>query len=189
MPYLSTKTWTKVTDMYDLRERFRLCAFMDKILLFGGYSVCYTSAINRVFQEHTDSCVQFDTKHKQWKEVSRMNETRSNAVCAVLEGRIVIAGGWREGNNVLRIVESYDVIADEWSPMPNMIESRCGHGLVAVNSKLFVIGDTLNDFEVFDNNCKKIVSLKSPGVDVEFLYKVIPFGSNFLVFADILKAV
>ena len=65
--------------------------------------------------------------------------------------------------------------------MFNMIKRRYGHGLVVVNSKLFVIGRTLNDCEVFDNNCKNIVSLKKPGVDVHCLYKVLPFGSKFFV--------
>ena len=187
---LSTKTWSLVTSTpvtgTNYRERYCLCAFMDKILLLGG---SWETIINGwTTSIYTDSCLQFDTKHKKWKRIAGMNETRAHAACAVFEGRIVIAGGSRDGNNLQSSVESYDVIADEWSPMPNMIKRRYGLGLVVVKSKLFVIGHTLNDSEVFDNNCKKFVSLKTPSVDVG-LYKVIPFGTKFFVFARGLKAV
>ena len=184
---LSTKTWNKIADIYDYRVHYCICAFMDKILFFGGRNRTFRD--NHITYTYTDSCLQFDTKHKQWKEVSRMNEIRSDAACAVFEERVVIAGGSRDGRNQLSSVESYDVIADEWSPMPNMINRKTRHGLVVVKSKLFVVGERLNDCEVFDNNFKHFVSLKTPGRDVYYLYKAIPFGSKFFVFADRLKAV
>ena len=42
----------------------------------------------------TDSRLQFDTKDNSWKVVSRMNNVRSAAACAVFEERIVVSGGY-----------------------------------------------------------------------------------------------
>ena len=143
-------TWNKVADMSDERINYCVCAFMDKIFVFGGYydSVRYQNSIN--------SCLEFNTKDHAWKQVSGMNQVRSRAAGAVFEGRHV-------ANMTLNSVESYDVFADRWSPMPNMIERKHGHGLVVVRNKLFVIGKYRHSCEVFDSNCKKFVVLKSHG--------------------------
>ena len=56
--------------------------------------------------------------------------------------------------NVLSSVEVYDHIADTWANMPNMIDHRCNHNLVAMGDKLFVIGHTC---EVYDGSADKFV--------------------------------
>ena len=89
-----------------------------------------------------------------------MNESRSFAACAVFEGSIVVCGGYTADDVCLCTVESYDTIADEWSSMPDMINRPKLHSLVVVRNKLFVIG--WKSFEVFDNTCKKFLSLKLP---------------------------
>ena len=56
----STKTWAAVTLIFDHRERFCVCAFMDKLFTLGGLShekLCVTN-----------SCLQFDTKKKVGKK-------------------------------------------------------------------------------------------------------------------------
>ena len=122
----------------------------------------------------------------EWSPMPNMINGKYYHSLVVVKNNLCVIG---HGYNPLNTVESYNVIADEWSPMPNMIKRRSGHGLVVVNSKLFVIGHTFNDSEVFDNSCKKFVSLKTPGLDVKNFYKVIPFGRNYFVFASGLEAV
>ena len=109
--------------MYDHRICYCVCTFMDTIFVFGGLR-----------DDITNSCLQFDTKDHNWKEVARMNEARRWAACAVFEGRIVVSGGRDNNRNELNKVESYDVIADEWSPMPNMINRHSFHELVVVRN-------------------------------------------------------
>ena len=130
---------------------------MDKIFIIGG---CYYKPGRRT---NFNSCLQFDTNENSWKEVAGMNVARSHAACAVFEGNVVVAGAYN--NDYLRSVESYDVIADEWSPMPDMIKGKHDHSLVVVKNKLFVIGIGRNNCEVFDNCCRKFVAIKSPQVD------------------------
>ena len=157
----STNTWKKVAKMFDDRKCFCACAFMNKIFLFGG-QLCDENPFS---YEITNSCLQFDIKQKNWsdkswKKVSGMNEAREFAGCAVFQGRIVVSGGGNHG--LLNTVESYDVFADKWSPMPCMVNCKNHHKLVVANNKLFVIGYGTHNCEVFDDDCKKFVAIKNP---------------------------
>ena len=179
----STNTWNIVAGMFDERKRFCACAFMKKIFIIGG---CY---LEDGTHNVTNSCLQFNTKHNTWKEVSGMNEVRSTAACAVFEGNVIVAGGWNYYVNIMSSVESYDVIADKWSAMPNMIKYRNGHSLVVVKNKLFVIGSIEDGCELFDSTCKKFVDLKLPLIDSFFLTytdfsEVIAIGSKIIVFGS-----
>ena len=144
-----TRTWNKVADMFDERGGFCACGFVDKVFIIGGRS---------------DSVLQFDAKDYGWKEVARMEESRTFAACAVFEDTLVVSGGLDNNPVILNTVESYDVVTDSWTPMPDMIERRRSHNLVAVKSKLFVIGSVNRNkpSEVFDSTCKKFVALQSP---------------------------
>ena len=156
-----SKTWNYVCDLPDERQDFCACSFIDKIFLFGGYS--YESW-------YTNFCIQLDTKILKWKQMANMNQAKSRAVCAIYEEKIVVSGGYRRGN--LNTVESYDVFGNIWTPMPNMIEGRCGHSLICFKSKLFAIngGLWLNiDCEVFDKISNKFVKLETPDF---FSYRV-----------------
>ena len=94
-----------------------------------------------------------------------MNEPRSDAACAVFEERIVVSGGLSNDGDVLNSVESYDVLPNNWSTMPNMNSSKHSHSLVVVKNKLFVISKRKDGWEVFDNICKKFTTIKSPQID------------------------
>ena len=152
---LTCNKWNKVADMKDGRQNFCVCAFMDKIFLIGDNKA----------RVRTNSCLQFDTSNYSWKEVSKMKEARSHAACAVFEERIVVSGGLITEYDELNSVESYDVLPNKWSSMPNMNSGKRSHSLVVVKNKLFVISKTEDDCEVFDNICKTFITIKSPKFD------------------------
>ena len=184
-----TETRSILVDMYDDRDLFCACAFMDSFFVFGG--LYYGSDCNNdsdddrdydsddddrdydmdddsdydsddddggYINNHyaTNSCVQFDTKEGKWKEVSSMKHARYSAACVVFQEKVVVSGGYN--NRELNSVESYDVFADKWIPMPNMISAKRFHSLVVVKNKLFAID---RNCEVFDNISKQFVALKS----------------------------
>ena len=64
-----------------------------------------------------------------------MNEARVGAASPVFNGRLVISGGMDNRFSSLNTVESYDVVADNWTNMPDMKEGRSGHSLVVVKSR------------------------------------------------------
>ena len=183
-----SKTWSKVTDMYDERDCFRVCAFMDKIYVVGGH----------IQTPATSSCLQFDTNKFEWKEVSRLNEARADAACAAFEGRIVVSGGTNPKNNPTQsnTAESYDVVADSWdASMPSMVERRSGHYLVVAKSKLFAIGgvSTVYKCEVLDKACNKFVTFNSPtfnSASSNFLsIKVFAVASKIFVLEDVFSVI
>ena len=167
----STKTWSKIADVFDDREDFCVCAFMNIVFVIGGRSYDNLGPA-------TDTCLAFNTKDYKWKKVARMNQQRRLAACAVFEGRIVVSGGLDNNLNESIKVESYDVVDDKWSLMPIMTSSKAMHSLVVVKNKLFVIGFGSDNCEVFDNCSKKFVEIKPPQTRWMRLNKAISIGSK-----------
>ena len=151
---LKTNAWDTVGGIFDHRVSFSACAFIDSIYFMGG-----NNPVNNV----TESCLKFDTKRKIWIDVSSMNEARCYSASVVFQSNIVISGGIRNRYD-LRSVETYDVFADKWTIMPNMINGKKNHKLVAVKNKLFVIDHFIDRCEVFDNHTNKFVIFKEPSL-------------------------
>ena len=163
-----------VADMFNDRRGFCACGFLDKVFFVGG----------NLEEEITDTCIQFVTKDYTWKDVASMNEARFSAACTVFEGRVVVSGGLNNNDITLNTVEAYDHVADEWSYMPNMIEAGCGHHLVAVRNKLFVMGDEKKLVEVYDSTCEKFVVMKQPTIDISSIniLEAISMGNKVVMF-------
>ena len=174
-PY--TESWSHVTDIYDDRDRYCVCSFMDDLFIIGGTKN----------DKLTDSCMKFNTKDCKWHEVARRSETRCSAACAVFEGTVVVSGGADERSNGSKTVECYDVI-DAWSSMAEMITGRFGHSLVVVRNKLFVVGfesDVYEDlYEVYDSTCKKFVTFKGQTISILNFNQAISIGSKIYIFKN-----
>ena len=165
---LTSKKWSQVAEMKNGIKFYCASGFMNKIYVFGGKKVGVT----------TSSCLQFDTSDYSFKEVAKMNEARSIAACVVYDERIVVCGGMYNNFNDLNSVESYDVLRDKWSKMPNMNSGKYHHSLVVVKNKLFVISKRKNECEVYDNLCKKFISIKSPKFDLSSPIRAYSIGKN-----------
>ena len=160
---LTTNKWEIVADMPDRRIGFSTCAFMKYVFIFGGEN-----------KRTLDSCFKFDSSSKSWTEVEKMNESKMFVGCAVYQGRVVVSGGCLyEGLNTTSSVEAFDPLANKWSRMPSMLESRYGHSSVSIRNKLFIIGgsrgfDTVLLCEVFDSESKRFVFLKQTPTSTTF---------------------
>ena len=161
-------------------ERYYLCAFMNKICLFGGH--------DDISRTNFNTCMRIDTKNYQWKEFSGMNERRYYAACAVYRGEIVVSGGectrnvFRENFEIsLGTNEMYDHAADSWTDMPDMINTRCSHQLLARKNKLFVFGGYSDTIEVYDSKCNTFTAVKPSPVGL-FFCKGFLAGNEFFVF-------
>ena len=171
--------WSNVADMYDGREYYCICSFMNKIYIFGG-----CGGVNESYS--LNSSLKFDpncTKKIKWNRIAKMNQRRQDAACAVFHGKIVVSGGWDFDN--LNNLETYDVIGNKWSPMTSMINGRSGHSMVVVKNKLFVIGVTTINSEVYDSTCNRFIALKSNLlIDLQLSNKVIKVGNKIFVFRN-----
>ena len=123
----------------------------------------------------------FNITKKIWEEVAGMKEQRMYSGCAVFEGNIVVSGGWYDNDFNLNTVESYDVIANKWTSMPNMVHHHTYHGLVVSRKKMFVFDRHGEDCEVFDGACKKFVSLKAE-IKYDILGKILSTGNKIFIF-------
>ena len=85
----STNTWKILTEMLDKRQYFCVCAFMDKIIIAGGF---FYNDRDEVYIK-TNTCFKLNTKNNNFKEVPGMIEARDSAVCAVFQGNFVVSGG------------------------------------------------------------------------------------------------
>ena len=171
---LTSKTWNQVAEMNDDHYFFCACAFIHKIFIIGGHKG----------GSRTNFCSQFDTSDYSWKEVAEMNEARSSTACAVFKERIIVSGGLNNNFNDLNSVESYDVLPDKWSSMPNMNSGKYDHSLVVVNNNLFVISKREDGCEMFDNICKKFVTIKSPQFDLSSRIRVYSIKNTIFVLQD-----
>ena len=173
-----TNTWNVLTNMFDNRDRFCACAFMNKIFIFGGSF--YNKKENRLLT--TSSCLEFDRIKLSFEEKTRMNEVRRYAACVVFQGSVVVSGGKNYNGNDSKTVESYEVFANKWTSMPNMLKVNSYHNLVVVKDKLFVIGRERESCEVFDNVCKKFVALK-PKTNITYS-KCMQIVNKFFIFQE-----
>ena len=185
-----SNTWEIIADMHDDRKSFCACSFMNNVYVIGG---SIGGSDNK-----TTSCVEFNSKHQEWRTISSTNAARHLSACAVFGGRIVVSGGSErvDLNTVvgLKTVEAYDHAADSWSRMPDMIEGRFRHKSVAVKNKLFVIGSCFGTTcEVFTASCNKFVLLKQPRPFSReyfcFHSDVVSIGTKFVIVCVLLKSV
>ena len=170
--------WEKVANMYDYRNLFCVCAFENKVFIFGGNYPCINHPSPEVA---TSSCLQFDTNDYKWNQIAGMNQERRWAACANFNGRIVVSGGTDSNSNKLKTVEAYDVYADKWSSMPNMTKGRTNHKLVVAKNKLFVMAT--GAFEVLDDKCKVFIAFKAPEY-LSMVWKAISIDGTIHVFQN-----
>ena len=65
--------------------------------------------------------------------------------------------------------------------MPNMISGKRDHSLVVANEKLFAIGFSNYNCEVYDSSCGKFVALKSPPLTSRTFGKVVSIGGTTII--------
>jgi N-acetylneuraminic acid mutarotase len=81
----------------------------------------------------------------QWGSINPMPTDRLALACALLDGKIYVAGGLHCINGVpdyngLKTFEVYDLVTETWSTLPDMPTNRWGLSVVAFESKIYVFG-------------------------------------------------
>ena len=95
---------------------------------------------SRVFQ------MDLTKKNMEWKEVSYMNERRSDHSSALFEDNIIVSGG-QKTNTALNSVESYSVFTNKWNEDKAMNFCRSGHAMVVCNNRLYALGGSSKRFD------------------------------------------
>ena len=147
------ESWKTVAEV-GYRKKFGVCSFMNCIYIIGGM---------RRWDAMCVASVRYDTKLGETGSVRGTKARRFHSACAPFDGKIVTAGGCtlQEGYYAEDgSVEVFDHVINAWSPMPSMTRSHHRHCLVAIKTKLFVVGELERDCEVFDkrSNCFALIS-------------------------------
>jgi N-acetylneuraminic acid mutarotase len=127
-----TDTWTKTGSLHTPRYHagyypedafFAITRSGDNgALVTGGKSG------NTVLR----SAESFDSLTKTWSEVSDMTEARwHHSAVTLLDGRILVAGGWDQSNQPLLTVELYDPAQDQWTNTGDLHHPH-GHDIAIV---------------------------------------------------------
>ena len=131
--FLKTNNWEDLTRFFHCCViEFSACAYLENLFLLGGYEPTGGTELNQ--------CIEFDTDTRLPQLLTPLNVPRCTAGRTVFEGKIVISGGHSVKND-LRSVEVYDYFADTRALMPNMVDIRFGHSLLAVKNKYLQLED------------------------------------------------
>ena len=116
---------------------FGICVVTDEqyIYLIGGSSGYIASSLSTSYR--------FDPSvdDHECEEVAPINQARSNAFGAAMNGKVYIAGGVLEPNQeVLNTCEVYNPLTNEWQLMPSLKVPRMSASMVCHEGRLYVLG-------------------------------------------------
>lgn len=78
-----------------------------------------------------------------WRKLSPLNY--GNATVTGFHDRLIASGGRSADGRDINNVEVFDIISNQWLPLPHMTTSRCFHGVcVTENNSLTVVGGLHN---------------------------------------------
>ncbi|XP_068660709.1 F-box/kelch-repeat protein At1g16250 [Aristolochia californica] len=115
---------------YIIEHRGFSCITVHNLFfVIGGQYLSNDSLLQHEFPSVTNDVMQFDPFKKRWKRVSSMRTARSNFACAVVCGKIYVAGGWNSGSERIASAEVYHPLEDRWEDLPEMTmpcKDSCG---------------------------------------------------------------
>lgn len=100
----------------------------------------------------TNEVWSYDPVSRQWATCASMLVPRAMFACCVLNGKIIVAGGFTDCRKSISKAEMYDPENDVWIPMADLIcthNSACS-GLV-IGGKVHVVHKGLSTVQVLDN--------------------------------------
>jgi len=92
------------------------------------------------------SVEKFNAEENKWEEVAGLNCVRSALGCAVLNGKIYVAGGYgpsqngNQSNQKLSTVEEYCPIQNKWTEVEPLKQARAHVCCIGYQGKLWAIG-------------------------------------------------
>lgn len=133
---LTEAAWAKKTPIPALRSHTPAITYKDRIFLFGGGGVQFSSQ---------NSVYAYFPHEDRWERLGNMPTARSGTVAALLGDRIfVMGGGFKQENGQFRFltdVEIYDPHTDTWERGPCLLQPH-DYPAVAVdeNNNIYVLG-------------------------------------------------
>ncbi|XP_020603594.1 influenza virus NS1A-binding protein-like isoform X2 [Orbicella faveolata] len=100
-------------------------------------TVGYTGGIS--CGQYLSTTERFDPSANEWEEVAPINQARSGAFGASMNGKVYIAGGqWR--SDIISTCKVYNPVTNEWHLMASLMEPRKCASMVHYEGSLYVLG-------------------------------------------------
>ncbi|WP_319453757.1 MULTISPECIES: protein kinase domain-containing protein [unclassified Mycobacterium] len=143
---LTTATWTELPDMATARHGLAVAAVRKTVYAIGGSTAVADGQVTSS-AEALKLAPRRPQPAAQWRPLPDAPTARLMMASTVLDGKIWIAGGMREGET-LQTVESYDARTDKWQTQPPLPIPLHHATAAAYRGEMVVIGgasDTLAD--------------------------------------------
>ena len=116
--------WKETNSMNEKRKALAAVACHNCVYAIGGYG----DSIKTTYK----SMEKYDLKKSTWSFVSSMNVERKYHAACVLQGKIYVVGGLDANNEVVKSIECYDPLTDEWTVVGETKQELCAHALIAL---------------------------------------------------------
>ena len=136
----------------DTKELTELCQFPLIPLICVAF-------MKKVYVLGENSCFSIDPAAKEKLRLSNRTRKRLWPACVVHGGRIVVSGGCSQRGRIENSTEAYDRCANQWSPMPEMVEERIFHASLSIRNKIYMIGE--RSCEVYDDRSGVFAAVKN----------------------------
>ena len=166
----ATSTWTSIPlPGNSLRGQHTSCVVDSNLYIIGG-GILLGGTVNS-----TDSMYMFKPSTGEWIAKNPMPTDRLTLACALLDGKIYVAGGLHCINGVpyytgLKTFEVYDLATEAWSTLPDMPTYRWGLSMVAFGGKIYVFGGrgislrptAVDVYDPQDNSWTTVTNIPTP---------------------------
>ena len=132
---VAIQAWVVGPALPEARDHLACGVVADQLVVAGGR--------NGGVGNHSPKTWTLATPGGAWQSRAPMAVSRGGVAAAVWQDRLVVAGG--EGNKAIKSgvfaeVEAYDLVADAWIRLPDMVVPRHGNGAAVVGGRLHVPG-------------------------------------------------
>ncbi|MCH8008578.1 MAG: galactose oxidase [Chloroflexi bacterium] len=118
-------------------DRIRFAITMLVLVGLTGAIVGVTSTDGHAAAENVDV-------PGSWRTGTDMPTPRTEVTSALLDGMVLVAGGFPISGGHTDLVEAYDIAADSWSPLQPLPVELDHAGAASVGGKVYVVGGFLN---------------------------------------------
>ncbi|MCJ8346753.1 hypothetical protein MJH12_14515, partial [bacterium] len=142
-----SRTWQLFPNLLEARYDHSTIVHNDTLYVYGGISTQDLSSLE-VFDINTSSV---------WQNISNTTGTRSGHSSEVTSTHMYIIGGFTSINNTGSLTNqmlSYQFSTQQWKVESTGGSSRIHHDSVLANHKIYIIGGTAKDFDIYDINTK-----------------------------------
>ncbi|MQL79716.1 hypothetical protein Taro_012160 [Colocasia esculenta] len=135
-----------------IHRGFSCVTLCKKLLVLGGYYLSLTKEGSPDPYKPTvatDDVMCFDPFEKKWSRVRGMRTPRYDFACAVICGKVFVAGGSDSSVQGLAMAEVYDVLEDKWEDLPPMPVPLVCCFSISYDGRFHVIGRNANQLRYF----------------------------------------